>query len=229
MLKGLKSTSTFYCFTPLASLITFFIELSLAVYVIFRYKLNEFTRISVVLILLLGLFQLSEYMACTSNDIYIWGKIGAASITLLPVLGLHLSTLLTRKSRWVIVGYALGLVILIAIIVLPQLTIDTRCTGKFVLLNQNLFPIILYEVYYIGFLLISLEMLIQTLFTHKGNKIGLLWMIIVYLSFIIPTAIVYAIFTVTGSAIPSIMCGFAIIAAFIIVFKEIPRFSMTKR
>lgn len=229
MYKKTYDNSTFFCFTPLASLVTFLIELFLIIYVIFRYKINKFTQISIAILFFLGMFQLSEYMACKSNDIHIWGKIGAASITLLPILGLHLISLLTRKSRWITVGYVLGLAIFMIIIAYPQFAIDTRCTGKFVILNQSVFPNLLYEIYYFGFILIGLEMLFRSLLLHKGNKTKLLWMIIAYLSFIIPTAIVYTVFAITKNAIPSIMCGFAIIAALIIVFKEIPKFSKAKK
>ena len=50
---------TLYCFTPGVSLATFFIETIFALYVAFRYKMSAFGRLSALLLLLLGTFQLA--------------------------------------------------------------------------------------------------------------------------------------------------------------------------
>jgi hypothetical protein len=222
--KLLADKSTFFCFTPLASLVTFIVEFALAFYIFFRYKMGQFNKIVVFLLLLLGLFQLSEYTVCKTNDLMIWGKIGAASITLLPILGLHLVTYLTKPTKWLSIGYIWGVIMLLAILFVPSLTIDTRCTGKFVNLSTNASTSV-YTLYYFGFLMIGISKLIQFLREHKGDRQELLWMIFAYASFIVPTALVYSLFALAVTGIPSVMCGFAIIFAVIIAFKEVPRFN----
>src|SRR6476469_6839711 len=165
----------FYCFTPWVSLTTFFIEFILAGYVIYRYKLNQFSRIMVLVLVLLGMFQLSEYIMCTATtDVLLWGKIGASSITILPVLCLHLVTMITRKSRWTQVGYIMGSSIVAAILFTPVLK-SIGCTGNYVEVNfQDWFSII-FNGYYAIFLFIGIQMLVQTWWTNKGDKQALFW------------------------------------------------------
>lgn len=217
--------ATFFCFTPLVSLLTFIIELTLALYILFRYKTNSFNLLTVVIILLLGTFQLSEYMLCTSENLILWGRIGAASITLLPALGLHLITFFTKKSWLVIAGYIFGVCLMSIIFFLPSLTIDTRCTVKFVILLPQTFYQQIFIFYYVGFLFIGIFAIIHSLATQTKNYNSLIWMLIGYLSFILPTIIVFILYQTTRQGIPSIMCGFAIFLAVVLAFKVIPGFN----
>ena len=62
--------------------------------------------------------------------------------------------------------------------------------------------------------------------TSLGKRSGLRrvlqWLIIAYLSFMLPMGLVYVTFSPARTAIASIMCGFAIILAFIFVLKILP-------
>ncbi len=79
--------------------------------------------------------------------------------------------------------------------------------------------------YYIGFLLIGVGKIIAALMTTNKYTSELFWMLVAYLSFIVPTIFVYAYFADTRAAVPSIMCGFAIFMALILVLKVIPGFN----
>ena len=48
------------------------------------------------------------------------------------------------------------------------------------------------------------------------------WFIIGYLSFILPLTLVYILIPTSRVAVASIMCGFAVIFAFILTFKIAP-------
>jgi hypothetical protein len=218
-----KSSVTFYCFTPMVSLATFVIELGLALFVLYRYKMTAFSRLAALIFILLGTFQLAEYKMCTGGNAQLWSKIGVASITLLPVMAMHLTTMLIRPSRWTCVGYMLGVCIIAAIFYLP-VPILPHCTGKFVVLGFNdLFGMIFY-LYYALFLFIALEMIVRTMRNHKGDEQELFWALMVYLAFLVPTAVVYFMITTSRAGVPSIMCGFAVFGALVVVFKELPRF-----
>src|SRR5205823_1910006 len=91
-----------------------------------------FSKLIVIILVLLGVFQLAEYQLCQGVNQLMWAKIGVASITLLPVLGLHLMTILTKKSKWVYVGYGLGIVIISMIIFVPSVSLNVAYTGKYV-------------------------------------------------------------------------------------------------
>lgn len=219
--KFFANKSTFFCFTPLVSLATFIIELILAFYVLYRYGFNKFSRVAVAVLVLLGTFQLAEYMICSGGNPQLWSKIGTASIAILPVMALHLVTLLTRKSRWTEAGYFFGALIVGAIFFL-EVPILPECTGKFVALKFTTTFDLIFNFYYAVFLFIALEMIIRTWRNHKGNSSELFWALMIYASFLVPTALVYIFIATARTGVPSIMCGFAVIGAIILVFKELP-------
>ena len=53
-----------YCFSPPVMLATLAIEITLAIYTFWRYKLNAVTRIAMALLICLALFQWAEYNVC---------------------------------------------------------------------------------------------------------------------------------------------------------------------
>jgi hypothetical protein len=68
-------------------------------------------------------------------------------------------------------------------------------------------------------------------FAHTADdkiRKALLYQVFGYLSFLLPTGIVNTINPTTLKGIPSIMCGFAVIYAIILVFGITPTISATK-
>lgn len=219
--KALFTSTTFYCFTPMVTLATFLIEFVLAGYVIYKYKLDNFSRIVVVTLLLLGSFQLSEFIMCSGGDMQLWSRIGTACITMLPVLTLHLITLLTDRSKLIYAGYASGLGIIASMFIF-NIQMNPECTGNFVILGfGNLFGWVFY-FYYSVFVLAGLFLLSKSLLNQKSDKTIISWAFIAYLSLLVPTGLVYLFIAATRQGVPSIMCGFAITAALIVVFKLLP-------
>ncbi|HUQ85675.1 MAG TPA: hypothetical protein VM077_05085 [Candidatus Limnocylindrales bacterium] len=226
--KLLNNRSTFYCFTPTVSFATFLIEFILAIYVVARYKMNKFNLIAVSIILLLGLFQFSEYMICKSNHVIFWGQIGIASITMLPILGLHLITIITKKSKLLFFGYIVTAVIIFSIFFLSFLN-NFICTDKFVGLNYENPVDMLYTIYYFSLLIVGLVILLDHLRVKEMHTQEQKWMVAGYLSFILPTAFIFIFSNLTHFAIPSVMCGFAILFALILTFKAIPGYNKNNK
>ena len=67
-------------------------------------------------------------------------------------------------------------------------------------------------------------MLVKTIFENKKNKTLAMWMLTGYASFIIPSGIIFIYEETTQMAVPSIMCGFAVIFAIILITKILPEF-----
>ena len=88
------------CFSPPVMLATFLIEFGLLFYTLWRYQLTTLTRLVTVFLACLGIFQLSEYMLCGGLGMTHaeWVKLGFISITMLPVLGLHITATLAGVS-----------------------------------------------------------------------------------------------------------------------------------
>jgi hypothetical protein len=81
-----------------------------------------------------------------------------------------------------------------------------------------------YEVYYFSLVLIGLWLGLRpaTSGTSLTRRRGLLWMVTAYLAFSVPTLIINLMIPATKAAVPSIMCGFAVVFALIIGLKVAP-------
>ncbi|MBI4991972.1 MAG: hypothetical protein HZB99_02030 [Candidatus Harrisonbacteria bacterium] len=222
MTKILKNkNSTFFCFTPEVMLATFLIETILALYVFIRYRTTPFSRLAVLLLMLLAGFQFAEYQICVGSDSIFWSRIGFIIITLLPVLGLHLITLLAGKDYFLKFGYVL-MFTYIAIFAFGEKAISqATCGGNYIIFNTAQELWWTYAVYYFGFLFLGIWVAVKTLLVK--NAAILYWMILGYASFMLPMGIVYLISAAAAwNATPSIMCGFAIIFAIILALKVVP-------
>src|SRR5437660_1161960 len=95
-----KQPSTqFSCFSPPVMAATILIEISLAVYTVWRYKLNNLVRLAVAMLVSLAVFQLAEYFVCTGLGSMAapWSRVGFVAITALPPLGLDIMHRLAGK------------------------------------------------------------------------------------------------------------------------------------
>jgi len=235
MNKLFRNKSTLFCFTPGVMLATFLIEIVLAIYVFVRYKLSAFGRLAALIILVLALFQAAEYQVCRSTNPILWSHIGFSLITLLPVLGLHLISYVTGKKHFLAFGYALVLAFMAIFIFSPKAITSAVCGGNYIIFETTQQLSWIYGVYYFGFLLLGVWEVVEKLFDIRKRGVDrkkiapLWWMLIGYASFLVPMGVVYAISREARSATTSIMCGFALILAFIMVFKVMPLWEGVKK
>lgn len=198
-------------------LATFLIEIALAAYVFARYRMTNFGRISAVILLLLALFQLAEYQVCGGAETLFWSRIGFAAITLLPILGLHLITIVTQKNYFLIFGYTASFLLILTFLFSSQAIAGAVCAGNYVIFQLQQELAWVFSGYYFSILMLGIWEISEKL-TVGSNKL-LVWMLVAYLSFLVPTGIVYLLRPETMYAIPSIMCGFAVIFAFILALR----------
>lgn len=220
--------NTFYCFSPLVMIVTFAVELLLAVYTLWRYRYNEVTRLVVLLLVFLASFQLAEYMVCRGigGDASVWSRLGFVAITTLPPLGMHLVYMLAKakKRPLLLPSYALG-VGFVAFFALVGQSIDGHaCTGNYVIFQVAPGFGALYGLYYYGLLIATLGLGWRFLRQTKDKKIrrAISGTMFGYAVFLIPTATVTFLKPETMSAIPSVMCGFAVMLALVLCFIVLP-------
>ncbi len=201
-------------------ILTLLIEFGLAMYVLFRYKLHKSTIIIILILILLGLFQLSEYRVCSGNQALFWSKAGFVTITLLPALGVSLIHTAARKKltqTFNLVAWLLAVLFIIIILITPIRELSPVCNGNYVIFkyaNPNNLSIIAYTAYYYGLLLAGIYAAFVWAKAVKTDRRRALHLIISsYLVFIVPTFIINVILPYTVMAIPSILCGFAVFAA----------------
>ena len=224
-ISSFKNRPTLYCFSPLVMIITFFIEISLAIYAFIK-SIKAKSDVGIVLILVfLALFQLAEYQICEGSEILSWARLGLFSITFLPILGYYVVTRLSKKSPLLIFGSFIAFSFASFFILFPNSVNDVSCTGNYVMFDIRNNSYLFYGYYYFGFLLLAIYDAVRGINdpnTKDKIKDSLKWFIIGYLSFILPLTLVYIFIPITRLAVESVMCGFAVIFAIILTFKVAP-------
>lgn len=221
-----KNASTFYCFTPPVSFATFLIEFIFAFYVLYKYKPTLFSYLCVLTLMCLGLFQLSEFLICTTPYFDFAIKMGFISITLLPALGLHIATILTGKGKRITaLSYLAASGFIIALLFVPEIAFLASCQPHYVDV-RSINPLFgyLFAAHYGVFMLLGILLLGNSIRKRIGDKKQQKWMIVSYLVFIVPSLGLTYMRILSDSSIISVMCGFALITAVIFVFIIIPRY-----
>ena len=223
-----KYGNKFMCFSPPIMLATFFIEFGLAFYTIWRYKLTTLSRLAAVFLMALGTFQLAEYMICGGLGLghVEWVQLGYAAITVLPALGLHMTSIIAKKQQQVkpllILAYATTAAYVAYFVAVGPSIITHECAPNYTVFNLANNGYLLYGLFYYGWLLLTVGL--ATLWARQEPKraAALRWMVAGYAVFIVPTTIANMLDPRTIAAIPSIMCGFAVLCALILVGRVLP-------
>lgn len=230
----------FNCFSPPVMLATIIIESMLVLYTVWRYKMTILARLVVALLIALGTFQVAEYFVCTNNfspDAVAWSKLGFVAITALPPLGLHIMHVLAGKPERKLVGSAyLTMAAFMGFFLMSSAAFTGhQCTGNYVIFQFSDRVTGLYSVYYYGWILagIILGFSWANEFKAKGNAAlkklqAIQGLIVGYLVFLVPTALTNTFHPETRRGIPSIMCGFAVLLALVLVLYIMPRAGKAK-
>ena len=214
------------CFSPPVMIFTMVIELCLAAWVILRYASRTPQRLIVAMLVLLAAFQYAEFNICTSTGpSLMWPRLGYDFITLLPPLGIHLVTRLRREERpgLVMASYGAAAVFAATFSFAPSSIISGVCGGNYIILLIQPYLSHLYGIYYFGLEFIALGLALAPVKNSTAQlRSALRWLGAGYLAIIVPTFVIYDILPATHVAIPSIMCGFAVILALIVGLRVAP-------
>ena len=215
-----------FCFTPELALATFIVEISLAIYVFIKDRTSKIGKIAIFTLILLSMFQLSEYLLCAGYDNYFWHLVGGLSITFLPAIGLHLVSVLTGRKILHRIFYSFGIIFCLMMIFIPGVITGATCAGNYVVFRTLTYDLVsIYKYYYyLGLTLTVIEALIGLrMFKDDPLKRKLLGsMVLGYLSFMGPTSVIILIPSFGLKSLPSVLCGFAVIFALILAFVIVP-------
>lgn len=217
-------------------LATLLIEISLAAYTVWRYKMNATTRLIAGLLLGLATFQLAEYYVCTGlGGVHAeaWSRIGFVAITTLPAFGTHLMHVLAGKPKRTAVrlSYASMFAFSIFFLTYKGAFVGHECTGNYVIfqLGSKIGGTYALAYYYLwlafGIFMGARwanELMAQGKKAQKKLE-SVRGLIAGYLVFLVPCAIWNTLSPASRPAIPSIMCGFAVLLALILGFYILPR------
>lgn len=209
-------------------LATFIIEISLALYTVWRYGLTVVTRVVVAVLVCLAVFQLAEYNVCEGAwgiDSAGWARVGYVAITLLPPLGVHLIARLSGDTRrWPLVAsYGAGLLFIGYFLLATGGITAGACLGNYVIFEQGHNTGYIYGLYYYGLLIATIAYAaIRSSGVKAHIRRALHALIVGYVLFMVPTTVVNIIDPTTMAGIPSIMCGFAVSLALVLAFAVLP-------
>lgn len=240
-MKLKKFSNKIYCFSPTVMLLTFIFEVSAAAIALFRYKTSEIQRLIIYLLLALAGFQAAEFMVCGGwgwSGVE-WARVGYLSITLLPPMGLHLAHKIAGKKSGALVkiAYTTMFAFIAYYLFVTNGVSEKVCRANYSVFNVPEVASMLYGIYYYGWLLVALWFIycqIKQLGGELSKKVffkksksrqisALKWLALGYLSFMLPTTFVNVVNPATIEGIPSIMCGFAVILAIILIGFVAPR------
>ena len=214
-----------YCFSPPVMLATLVIEFSIAIYAIWRYKMNKIGKLIVIMLCALGTFQLSEYLLCGGMGLsnVEWARIGYMAITLLPPLGIHIIIETVGKKKPILLGAAYAsCVAFIGFYLFASSSVTLlECMPNYAVFSAYPAIALPFSIYYFVWILAGIYLAVRWRNEMPKYKKPLQAMAIGYLAFVLPTAIVNIVYPSTISGIPSIMCGFAVILA-ITAIKVLP-------
>lgn len=206
---------------------TFIIEISLMIYTLARYKMSPITRIVSATLFFLALFQLSEFTVCgaTTMSAELWSRIGFVAITMLPPLGIHLISDITKRiSPWLVgLAYSTGAAFAIVFSLSGAAFHGHVCAGNYAIFQLAPYLGGAYFSYYYGWLILGIALsLFYSIKAPIAIRQALIYQVFGYLSFLLPTGIVNAINPQSIAGIPSVMCGFAVIYAIVLAFGIVP-------
>jgi len=225
------------CFSPPIMAATVAVELFLAVYTVWRYKLTPLTRLVTLVLLALAAFQLSEYHVCTGAEGVAsgWSRAGYVAITLLPPLGLHILHVLAGKParKLVVFAYVTMAGFVAYFLTYSAAFVGYQCTGNYVIFQIGTTPALAYGAYYYGWLLVAISLGFvwrrQLASAHAKKAKAIEALVVGYFAFLLPTAMVYSVSPESRRGIPSVMCGFAVIFALILALYILPAAGKLRR
>lgn len=224
-----KYTNKLYCFSPLVMLLTFLFESFAAILALIKYKTSSTSRLIIYILLALAGFQLAEFMVCGGFGFsgFEWARFGFVSITLLPPLGLHLAYKIAGVKTGVLIKIAYATcVIFMVYYAFSIVTVEANsCRANYSVFNTPAIWNELFGIYYYGWMLTGIWfsfrqvslLQVKSLKKNQTKISALNWLAVGYLSFILPTTFVNLVNPATIEGIPSIMCGFAVLLAIVLI------------
>lgn len=215
-----------FCFSPPIMLATLIFEFSAAVYTVVRYKMNAVSRLVTSILITLGLFQLSEYMICGGLGLSHaqWAKFGYVTTALLPAFGIHLILAISEQKNIKLLAsfYGTAAVFILYYLFDTSALSGPECYANYAVFYSHGLMSQLFSLYYFCGLLINFFLARRFSIGLPTKRRALRSIMVGGAIFVIPTYFFNVIDPTTVQAIPSIMCGFAVVFAIILVTVVLP-------
>lgn len=212
------------CFAPWASLLTSAIEIAMAAWILSRNPKKDLNRISSLILLLLGLYQFSEFRICTSADALFWGRIAHLAYTLLPALGIHWALVLRgiRSEKYLPWVYAFPAAWMIAVVLSSGFVESAVCSTYFIriIYGWQEMALFAYGMYYSLFILAAVILLLKGISNENdpSKRKMLSWGLLGMMAFTLPTFFLIILLPSLNIFLPSILCDFGLLFAIAVAY-----------
>ncbi|MFQ5475267.1 MAG: histidine kinase N-terminal 7TM domain-containing protein [Candidatus Nanoarchaeia archaeon] len=208
------------CFSPHVSLATAVIEFVLGSIILFKYRKSLVAFFSSIMVFLLGTYQFTEFMVCTSGDPILWSSVGFATYTLLPVLALHFMIRLTGEKVYAPFLYLPAIYYGLMPLLTKSFILSASCHTVFISVQNTLFVtrgvgFFLYNVYYFGYLILACYLLWKKYKIEKNKKQQDLYVLLfaAIIVMTLPPVFLFLVFPAFKIVFPSLYCEFAVLFA----------------
>ena len=207
------------CFTPIVSLSTAILEFVVATAILVFCRKSLINRFFPLLIYILGFYQFTEFMLCTTNYPFFWAKMGFVTYSFLPAVGLHFIMKLTNRKCNYITIYIMPVIFSLIALLKPDFIIQSTCTTFFVIVSKDLFnssiPLFsyIYGLYYFGFIMLFCYFLLKS-FNKEKNQLKRKSYAVIFAATLItllPAVVLFIIFPAFKIIFPSVYCEFAVL------------------
>ncbi len=199
------------------SIIFFGIEFFILVAVIIFNRNHPFFWSIAIMLVLLQLYQLAEFLICIGVNENITGRIAYTIITFLPPMGYFLSSKVVGwkfPDYWI--GFAAATGFSLYYIVTPGSVVLASCNPFYAVYSVH--HSFYYGIFYIGILVYSIFFLAAHLIfrRNKVDRKSSLFVLIGYLSFLVPMYLMVWVDSYFANKVTSIMCKYALLLAVIL-------------
>ena len=211
------------CFAPYISLSTFVIEFLLAIFFLLKNPKDKLNRIIALLCLLLGFYQLNEFLICISN-INLFTALGRSITAILPALAISYALIMWRKRLnyyWNLLIYSPALFFILMFFLSHHHKESAACMTVFIQYPSLGLLGSFYNLYYVAYIFAAAILFyfasatIHLKYEKRLLYLGMLGMFI----FTVPTFIFLLFLPAMYVKFMSVLCEFTLLLAieFIII------------
>lgn len=210
------------CFAPYISLTTFVIEFLLALYLFLKNPKDNLNRIIAFLLLMLGIYQLNEFLICVTNA-GIFTKLAMSVTAIMPPLSISYALIMWKKRiryYWHLLIYSPVVFFILMFVLLDYFNNSAICSTIFIQYPSLGLLGKFYGLYYITYIFaaIILFYLVSLRTKSKSERILLYLGMLSMFIFTVPTFIFILFIPAFYSQFPSVLCEFALLLAIECIF-----------
>ena len=205
------------CFAPYVSLSTFVIEFLLAAFFLLRSPRDNLNRIIALISLLLGIYQLNEFLICVTG-FSLFTKLAIMTTAVLPALGITYALIIFRKKmkfRWHVLIYLPAIFFVLMFAISDYYKQSAICSTVFIQYPSTGLLGMFFALYYLVYLVAGLIVFyfvsarVKSVYEKRLGHFGILGILI----FTVPTFVFLFFLPALEIQFASVLCEFALLFA----------------